>query len=132
MNNELPQPQGGAHLRNVAMPRDANASGDIFGGWTLSQMDLAGGTFAAAHSGKRVVTVKIEAVEFLKPVSVGDDVSVFCDLKHEGETSITVTIEVWAKARAGDVPHKVTEGVFTYVAVGDDGKPASVSSGAWR
>jgi len=78
VNDEFPSPPGGAHLRTVALPRDANASGDIFGGWTLSQMDLAGGTFAVAHSGRRVVTVRIDAVEFLKPVSVGDDVSGCC------------------------------------------------------
>ena len=127
MSEDLPQPVGGAHLRTVALPRDANPSGDIFGGWTLSQMDLAGGTFAVAHSGKRVVTVRIDAVEFLKPVSVGDDVSVFCRLEHEGNTSVAVAIEVWARARASDGAHKVTEGVFTYVAVGEDGKPAAVS-----
>lgn len=127
MSEELPAPAGGAHLRTIAMPRDANASGDIFGGWTLSQMDLAGGTFAVAHSGKRVVTVRIDAVEFLKPVSVGDDVSVFCKLDHEGNTSVAVSIEVWAHARLSDAPHKVTEGVFTYVAIGEDGKPAPVS-----
>ena len=128
MSDDLPQPAGGAHLRTVALPRDANASGDIFGGWTLSQMDLAGGTFAAAHSGKRVVTVRIETVEFLKPVVVGDDVSVFCRLEHEGNTSIAVAIEVWARVRTSDGAHKVTEGVFTYVAVGDDGKPVAVSA----
>jgi acyl-CoA thioesterase YciA len=127
MSDEMPRPAGGAHLRTVAMPRDANASGDIFGGWTLSQMDLAGGTFAAAHSGKRVVTVRIDAVEFLKPVSVGDDVRLFCRLEREGNTSVTVGIEVWASARVSGDPHKVTEGVFTYVAIGEDGKPASVS-----
>lgn len=70
MSDDMPQPACGAHLRTVALPRDANASGDIFGGWTLSQMDLAGGTFAAAHSAKRAVTVRIDAVEFLKPVAV--------------------------------------------------------------
>jgi len=123
----MPQPPGGAHLRTVAMPRDANASGDIFGGWTLSQMDLAGGTFAAAHSGKRVVTVRIEAVEFLKPVSVGDDVSLFCRLEREGHTSVTVQIEVWARVRVEGTAQKVTEGVFTYVAVGEDGKPVPVT-----
>ena len=127
MNDDFPQPPGGAHLRTVALPRDANPGGDIFGGWTLSQMDLAGGTFAVAHSGKRVVTVRIDAVEFLQPVSVGDDVSVFCRLEREGNTSVAVGIEVWARARTSDGPHKVTEGVFTYVAVGEDGKPAPVS-----
>ena len=126
MSSELPNVPGGAHLRAVAMPRDANASGDIFGGWTLSQMDLAGGTFAASHTGKRVVTVRIDAVEFLKPVSVGDDVSVFCWLAEEGHTSIKVRMETWARDRSGAAPHKVTEGVFTYVALGDDGKPAAI------
>lgn len=127
MSNEFPNAPGGAHLRAVAMPRDANASGDIFGGWTLSQMDLAGGTFAASHSGKRVVTVRIEAVDFLKPVSVGDDVSVFCWLEEEGRTSIKVRMETWARVRSGDAPHKVTEGMYTYVTLGDDGKPAAVA-----
>jgi acyl-CoA thioesterase YciA len=127
MDQTFPTPPGGAHLRTVALPRDANASGDIFGGWTLSQMDLAGGTFAADRSGKRVVTVRIEAVEFLKPVSVGDDVSVFCTPEQEGKTSIAVAIEVWAKARTSGEPHKVTSGVFRYVAVDAEGKPAEIA-----
>ena len=128
MSDTFPQVPGGAHLRTVAMPRDANASGDIFGGWTLSQMDLAGGTFAVGHSGKRVVTVRIDAVEFLKPVSVGDDVSIFCWLEDEGRTSLKVRMETWARARGGDAPHKVTEGVFTYVALGEDGKPEPIEA----
>ena len=127
MTDSMPQPPGGAHLRTVAMPRDANASGDIFGGWTLSQMDLAGGTFAVAHAGKRVVTVRIDAVEFLQPVSVGDDVSVFCRLEREGNTSVAVHIETWARSRAAAGPHKVTEGVFTYVAVDEAGHPVPVA-----
>ena len=90
-------------------------------------MDLAGGNLAAAHSGKRVVTVRINAVEFLKPVSVGDDVSVFCELQHEGETSIVVRIEIWAPVRTADAPRKVAEGVFCYVAVEVDGKPSPAS-----
>ena len=123
MTDQLPDLPGGAHLRTVALPRDANAAGDIFGGWTLSLMDLAGGTFAVNHSGKRVVTVRIEAVEFLQPVTIGDDVSVFCWLEDQGETSIKVRLETWARARSGKEPHKVTEGIFTYVAVGEDGRP---------
>jgi len=74
------------------MPRDANASGDIFGRWTLSQMDLAGGTFAVSHSGLRVVTVRIDAVEFLEPVRVGDDVSVFCELEEKGRSSVKAAL----------------------------------------
>ena len=127
MSDQFPDVPGGAHLRTVALPRDANASGDIFGGWTLSQMDLAGGTFAVTQAGKRVVTVKIDAVEFLKPVSVGDDVSVFCWLHEQGTTSVKVRIETWARARSGDAPHKVTEGLFTYVAVDENGKPRPIN-----
>ena len=128
MADQFPDVPGGAHLRTVAMPRDANASGDIFGGWTLSQMDLAGATFAVGHSGLRVVTVHIDAVEFLKPVTVGDDVSVFCWLEEQGTTSVKVRMETWARARNGDAPHKVTEGMFTYVAVDDSGKPKPIGS----
>ena len=123
MSDQLPDIPGGAHLRVVAMPRDANPSGDVFGGWTLSQMDLAGATFAASQSGLRVVTVRIEAVEFLKPVCVGDDVSVFCWLRDQGRSSVKVRMEVWARSRSGAEPHKVTEGVFAYVAVDENGKP---------
>ncbi|WP_375429048.1 acyl-CoA thioesterase [uncultured Sphingomonas sp.] len=126
MTEQFPDVPGGAHLRTVAMPRDANASGDIFGGWTLSQMDLAGGTFAVSHSGLRVVTVRIDAVEFLRPVSVGDDVSVFCRLEHQGTTSVKVHVECWAKERITGDAHKVTEGLFTYVAIGEDGKPQPI------
>ena len=125
MTDRMPDLPGGAHLRTVALPRDANAAGDIFGGWTLSQMDLAGGTFAVTHSGKRVVTVRIEAVEFLEPVTIGDDVSVFCWLEDQGETSIKVRLETWARSRTGREPHKVTEGVFTYVAVDENGRPTT-------
>ena len=124
-----PDAAGGPQLRVVAMPRDANVGGDVFGGWTLSQMDLAGGTFAVTHSGKRVVTVRIEAVEFLEPVTVGDDVSVFCWLEEEGTTSVKVRIETWARSRGGDAPHKVTDGVFTYVAVDENGRPTRQGSG---
>jgi len=124
--DEFPQTPGGAHLRTVAMPRDANASGDIFGGWTLSQMDLAGATFAVSHSGLRVVTVRIDAVEFLEPVRVGDDVSVFCELEEQGQTSVQVRVSVWARNCGGAEPHKVTNGLFTYVAVDDNGKPHQI------
>ena len=122
-------PQAGdVQLRTIAMPRDANASGDIFGGWTLSQMDLAGGTFAVSLSGMRVVTVRIDAVEFLEPVRVGDDVSVFCELAEQGHTSVKVRIAVWARSRTNTDPHKVTDGVFTYVAVDEDGKPHEITA----
>ena len=110
-------------MRTVAMPRDTNPSGDIFGGWTVSQMDLAGGTFAAGVTSGRVATVSIKAMEFLRPVSVGDEVSCYCTLEKRGETSVTVRIETWAKARGADQGEKVTEGTFTFVAMDEHGKP---------
>jgi acyl-CoA thioesterase YciA len=119
-----PDVPGGPHLRTVAMPRDANPSGDMFGGWTLSQMDLAGGTFAAQHAGGRVATVAIDAMEFLRPIAVGDEVSCFCTLAQRGETSLKVRIETWARGRggAGASAEKVTEGVFTFVAIDELGQ----------
>ncbi len=101
MAHKPPEVPGGPHLRTVAMPRDANPSGDIFGGWTLSQMDPAGGTFAAQHAGGRVATVAIDAMEFLRPIAVGDEVSCFCTLAERGETSLKVRIETWARGRGG-------------------------------
>lgn len=119
-----PEVEGGPHLRTVAMPRDANAGGQIFGGWTLSQMDLAGGTFAAEQAEGRVVTVAIEAMRFLRPIAVGDEVSCYCSLEDTGETSIAVKVETWARSRGRGKPlEKVTEGIFTFVALGEDGKP---------
>jgi acyl-CoA thioesterase YciA len=127
MNDQAhPLPAGHPHLRTVAMPRDTNPSGDIFGGWTVSQMDIAGATFAVRRSGGRVATVGIEAMHFLRPLAVGDEVSCYCTLVEEGEHSISVKIETWAALRAGADAEKVTEGVFAYVAVDDEGKPRKV------
>ena len=124
-----PEVKGGPHLRTVAMPRDANAGGHIFGGWTLSQMDLASGTFAAERVEGRVVTVAIEAMRFLRPVAVGDEVSCYCSLEDTGETSIAVKVETWARGRGRGKPlEKVTEGIFTFVALGEDGKPKALKT----
>lgn len=116
-----PDVENGPHLRTIAMPRDANPSGDIFGGWTLSQMDLAGGTFAAQIASGRVATVSIEAMEFLRPVAVGDEVSCYCSLVRKGDSALTVKIETWARARASTESQKVTEGLFTFVAIKEEG-----------
>ena len=118
---------GGPHLRTIAMPRDTNASGAICGGWTLSQMDLAGGTFAAQQAQGRVATVSMEAIRFLRLVIVEDEVSCYCSLGHKGGTSVAVRIETWARDRAGSVPEKVTGNVFTYVAVDEDGRPRELA-----
>ena len=129
MAEQPPETPTGPDLRTVAMPRDANANGDIFGGWTMSQMDLAGGTFASRRAGGRVATVAVEAMEFLQPVSVGDEVSCFCSMVREGESSVTVRIETWSRSRGEDESRKVTEGTFTFVAIDENGKKRPIPSG---
>lgn len=114
-------------LRTVAMPADTNAHGDIFGGWLLCQMDLAGGQAAKRRAKGRVVTVAITAMTFHRPVLVGDEVTCYAQIQRVGTTSITVGIESWVRRGVGDEHVKVTEGVFTYVAVGADGRPRPVS-----
>ena len=109
------------------MPRDANPAGDIFGGWTLSQMDLAGAAFAAERAGGRVATVAVDAMKFLRPIAVGDEVSCFCSLEEERSASVKVRIETWVRSRGGKDAERVTDGVFTFVAVGEDGKPRRLS-----
>jgi acyl-CoA thioesterase YciA len=122
MSDRLPEVSGGPHLRTIAMPADANAGGSIFGGWTLSQMDLASGSFAAEQAGGRVATIAIEAMRFLRPIAVGDEVSCYCSLQTTGDTSVVVKVETWARGRGrGKAPEKVTEGVFTFVAIDDHG-----------
>ena len=132
MTDTPPTLPGGPHLRTIAMPRDANPSGAIFGGWTLSQMDLAGATLAAQRARGRVATVSIEAMRFLRPIEVGDEVSCYCALGETGETSVAVRIEIWTRNRDGSGAEKVTDGVFTYVALGEDGKPQPVPEAAER
>ncbi|MBI3441206.1 MAG: acyl-CoA thioesterase [Proteobacteria bacterium] len=110
-------------LRTIAMPADANANGDIFGGWVLSQMDLAGSIIATQTSKTRVATVGIEAMSFKKPVYIGDEVSCYCRLERVGRTSMTVHIESWARARLDETAQKVTEGKFTYVAIDENRQP---------
>jgi len=129
MTDQPPAVPGGPHLRAIAMPADANAGGSVFGGWTLSQMDLAGGSFAAERADGRVVTVAIDAMHFLRPISVGDEVSCYCIAEEAGESSLRVRIETWARARGRNtVAEKVTDGVFTFVAIDDKGRPRPMPS----
>jgi acyl-CoA thioesterase YciA len=113
-------------LRAIAMPADTNPNGDIFGGWLLSQMDLAGGMVAMRRSGGRVATVGIEAMKFHQPVLVGDEVSCYCTIRRIGRTSITIQVDTWVRRCTTDETIKVTEGVFTYVAIGQDRRPRVV------
>jgi acyl-CoA thioesterase YciA len=116
----------GPALRTIAMPADTNPNGDIFGGWLLAQMDLAGGVVAVRRSQGRVATVGVEAMTFHKPVYVGDEVSCFASIERVGRTSLRVRIVTWVNRHRSGEAVKVTEGVFTYVAITDDGRPREV------
>jgi acyl-CoA thioesterase YciA len=129
-SSDIPEiaPKSEPTLRAIAMPADTNPHGDIFGGWLLCQMDLAGTTVATRRAGGRVVTVAVTAMTFRRPVLVGDEVTCFCDIERIGNTSITVKIESWVRRGIGTTQIKVTEGVFTYVHVGVDGRPQPIPS----
>ena len=113
-------------IRTLAMPADTNQNGDIFGGWLLSQMDLAGGVFASKIAKSRTVTVAIEAMNFRKPVYVGDLVSVHGNLVRVGKTSITIHLEAWVLRRREMQSILVTDGNFTYVSIDDQGHPQAI------
>ena len=113
-------------MRTLAMPADANASGDIFGGWLLAQMDIAGGIAAHDLARGRIATVAVEAMEFHLPVYVGDLVSCYAEVTRVGRTSITVLVETEARRRHTGDTVKVTEGTFFYVALDENGRPRPV------
>jgi len=113
-------------IRTLAMPADTNQNGDIFGGWLLSQMDIGGGVFASKIAKSRTVTVAIEAMNFRKPVYVGDLVSVHANLVRIGKTSITIHLEAWVVRRKEMQAILVTDGNFTYVAIDDQGHPQAI------
>ena len=120
------KPQGELSLRVLAMPADTNPSGHIFGGWVLGQMDIAGGIHAAGQAGGRVATVAVDAMVFHKPVHVGDEVTCYTRIARVGRTSIAVMVETWVRrARLGE-PIRVTEGLFTYVAIDTHGDPQEI------
>ena len=116
-------PEKSPTIRVVPMPADTNAYGDIFGGWLLSQMDLAGASVATEIAGCRVVTVGVEGMNFHKPVFVGDEVSFYTTIKRKGRTSISIHIQAWARARTEKNSRMVTEGVFTFVSIDENRKP---------
>ena len=115
-------------LRVVPMPADVNQHGDIFGGWIMAQVDIAGGVVAARQARGRVATVAVNSFTFKQPVSVGDLVSFYAEITKTGRTSVTVAVEVFAQRNPGDVVTvKVTEASLTYVAVGPDRRPRPVA-----
>lgn len=126
MKNETLPPIEQLSLRMVAMPRDTNPSGDIFGGWIISLMDIAGGTVALHAAKGRVVLAGINKMSFLRPVFVGDEVSCYAHIATIGTTSLHVNVEAWVKRPINGHIHKVTEGIFTFVAIDDARKPRPV------
>lgn len=111
-------------LRTLAMPADSNPSGDIFGGWIMSQMDLAGASHARQITQSRVVTIAVEGMTFHLPVYIGDEVSCYCETEKIGRTSVAVKIETWVRrGLLSDEGIKVTEAVYTYVAIDEDRNP---------
>src|SRR3954469_4771821 len=120
------KPQGEMVIQTIAMPADTNPSGDIFGGWIISQMDLGSGILAAKVAKTRDVTVGIQGMSFLSPVSAGDRVACYAWVEKSGRTSMVIPVEVWVQRYMSGEEVLVTKGVFTYVALGPDGKPRPV------
>jgi acyl-CoA thioesterase YciA len=121
MDTSATEPKGALTIRTLAMPGDTNPAGDIFGGWVMSQMDIAGAIAAVERSKGRVVTVAVEAMTFIAPVKVGDVLCVYTTIERVGTTSITVGMEAWARRNRLSDRVKVTDGRFVYVALGEDG-----------
>lgn len=122
----MEKPRGEITIQSLAMPADTNANGDIFGGWLVSQMDLAAGVLAKKRARGRVVTLAIHSMTFLKPVHVGDVVRCHVILEKVGNTSMTIAVEVWAEPATSEGLFKVTQGTFIFVAVDENGKPRKV------
>jgi acyl-CoA thioesterase YciA len=113
-------------IRTVPQPADMNGNGDIFGGWVLSQMDVAGGALAAKVAKGRVATVAITAMTFVEPIKVGDVVSIYGEVQKIGRTSITIDLETVVQRRTGTTDIRVTHGTFVFVAIDEEGKPRAV------
>lgn len=126
--DDNPMPSGDLSLQTVAMPKDTNASGDIFGGWLLSQMDIAASVAAAKIAGGRVATVAIDNMNFLVPVHVGAVVSCYTELVNVGRSSIQVLVEVWINNPLKDEQLKVTEGLFVFVAINEHRRTRAIGN----
>ena len=124
--SDATEPKGALTIRTLAMPADTNAAGDIFGGWVLSQMDIAGGIAAAERVHGRVVTVAVEAMTFIAPVKTGDVLCVYTTVERIGNTSITIAMEAWARRNRVADRVKVTEGRFIYVALDEHGNKKQI------
>ncbi|WP_232627937.1 acyl-CoA thioesterase [Methylobacterium sp. Leaf118] len=121
-----PTDRGSPVIRTIAMPADTNPAGDIFGGWLMAQMDLAAGNVAARRARGRCATISVEAMTFHRPVFVGDEVSIYAWIVRIGRSSMAIQVEVWRREREGELTVKVTEGLFSFVAIGPDRRPRPI------
>lgn len=121
-------PQGQPAIRTTAMPADTNPAGDIFGGWLMSQMDLAAGNVAARRARGRCATVAVDSFTFHQPVRVGDEVSVFASILREGRSSMHIHVEAWRRSREGEDIQRVTQASFVFVALDQAGRPRPLPS----
>jgi len=126
MKRDDARPAGELTLRTLAMPADANAAGDIFGGWVMAQMDLACGIRAAERAKGRVVTAAVREMSFAKAMKIGDTLCIYIDIVKVGRTSMTLAVEAWAQRYLSDVMERVTHADFVMVALDGDGKPTPV------
>jgi acyl-CoA thioesterase YciA len=122
----MAKPNGDLTLRTLAMPADANAAGDIFGGWVMAQMDLSCGIRAAERARGRVVTAAVKEMAFEMPVKIGDTLCIYTDVVKVGRTSMTLKVEVWAQRYLSDRMDKVTDALFVMVALDENGHPKPV------
>jgi len=131
MSDTVEKPSGELLLRTLAMPGDTNTNGDIFGGWIMSQMDIAGGIRAHEVAQGPVVTIAVDSMKFIKPVQVGDVVCCYGSVVRLGTTSVTLKLEVWVRPRGShgsgsDPRFKVTEAAFTFVAIDESGTKRAI------
>lgn len=119
-------PRGNLTVRINAMPADTNANGDIFGGWVMSRMDAAGGIAGVDRAQGRVVTIAVDAMTFIRPVKVGDVLSVYTEVEAVGRTSMKIHVEAWARRFRTSIHEKVTDATFTFVAIDEEGRPRPV------
>ena len=120
------EPRGVLTVRTIAMPADTNANGDIFGGWVMSRMDQAGGIAGVDRAQGRVVTVAVDGMTFIRPVKIGDVLSVYTQVESVGRTSMKIHVEAWARRFRTQMNDKVTEASFTFVAIDEEGRPRPV------
>jgi len=124
--SETATPLGEPAIRVIAMPADANPNGDIFGGWLMAHMDLAGASAAQRRARGRVATVAVDSMSFHLPVHVGDEVSIYANIIGVGRTSIRIMVEAWRRVRAADHRDRVTSATFVFVAIDEERRPRAV------